>query len=400
MDPSASQLVPRPERLDGIDLLRGTIMIVMALDHVRDFVSDRLLIDPTDLTKTTPALFLTRWITHYCAPTFIFLAGTGAFLAGTRGKSKRGLSWFLFTRGLWLAIFEITINRALWMFNYDLHVYGAGVFWAIGLSMIVLAALVYLPTPIVAAFGLMMIGYHNLLDGIQVEKDGPLKLLWVILHSPNEVPIFEGSSFKFGTGYCLIPWAGVMAAGYGFGAFFRLDRPTRQWWFAFLGLFLIVNFVLLRALNIYGDPRPWERQVDFDRTVLSFINCTKYPPSLLYLLMTFGPAILALSIFDRPLGVWSKPIITFGRVPFFFYLLHIPLIHGLAIVIDRIRFGWSPQATAGPWELSTMTLPPGYGVGLAEVYGLWILVVLLLYLPCRWFAGVKARNKSAWLSYA
>lgn len=395
----SSQPASRAERLDGIDLLRGAIMIVMALDHVRDFVSDRLLEDPTNLKTTTPALFLTRWITHYCAPTFIFLAGTGAFLAGTRGKSKGELSWFLLARGLWLAIFEITINRALWMFNYDLHVYGAGVFWAIGLSMMVLAALVYLPTPVVAAFGLMMIVYHNLLDGIQVQQDGPLKLLWTILHSPNEVPIFEGSSFKFGTGYCLIPWAGVMAAGYGFGAFFCLDRSTRQWWFAFLGLLLIFNFVLLRSLNIYGDPQRWERQADFTRTVLSFINCTKYPPSLLYLLMTLGPAILSLAIFDRPLGAWSKPVITFGRVPFFFYLLHIPLIHGLAVAIDRIRFGWSPQATAGPWDLGNMKLPPNYGVGLAEVYGMWILVLLVLYLPCRWFAGVKARNKSTWLSY-
>jgi uncharacterized membrane protein len=458
-----SRPAPKPDRLESIDLLRGVVMVLMALDHVRDFMSDRLYLDATDLQTSSPANFLTRWITHFCAPTFMFLAGTGAFLSGTRGKSRSELSWFLFTRGLWLAFLEVTINRMLWWFNYDLYHHGAGVFWAIGWSMVVLSVLVYLPTIVVALFGVAVIVLHNLLDGLTASQVHLPEVLWMILHSPGDTTVVDwtsGSYFAgtlayrqitFGTGYCLIPWIGTMAAGYGLGAVMTLPRPARRRWLFLIGTIATLGFVVLRGINIYGDPRPrldprvteratlaarawsaaaqahsgqylavgpmpylvggadqalplnhpylWDEAPSPLWSGLSFLNCTKYPASLLYLLMTLGPAILALAIFDRPLGPVAQPIITFGRVPLFYYLLHIPLIHITAAVVDCVRFGWSPLITGGPWDVRPLEVPGGYGLSLPMVYLVWALVVLALYPPCRWFADVKRRYRSPWLSY-
>jgi uncharacterized membrane protein len=405
----------KPQRLEAVDLLRGVVMILMALDHVRDFWSERLLMDPTDLQTTTAAIFLTRWISHFCAPTFIFLAGTSAFLSGTRGKSRRELSWFLFTRGLWLAFFEVTINRAMWMFNYDLQHHGAGVFWAIGWAMVVLSVLVYLPTSVVTLIGVALIVLHNLFDGVRAEQLGLPEWLWMILHQPGDRSVLRAPGWlwdfahspmhvpgeddiTFGTGYCLIPWAGVMAAGYGFGALLQFPRPRRRLLVFLLGAALTFAFILLRGWNQYGDPRPWQTQANLFWTMLSFLNCTKYPASLLYLMMTLGPALLVLAIFDRPLGPLGRRIVVFGRVPFFFYLLHVPLIHGGAVLCDRVRFGWSPLAHNGPW-FRPEDIPPDYGVSLPIVYLVWIAVVLILYPPCLWFAGVKRRRSDGWLSY-
>jgi uncharacterized membrane protein len=389
---------PPRERLEAIDLLRGTVMIIMALDHVRDFFTDRIGIDPVDLKVASPALFLTRWITHYCAPTFIFLAGTSAYLAGRR-RTKAQLAWFLFTRGLWLAFFEVTINRAMWMFNFDWHHHGAGVFWAIGWAMVALSLLVWLPTVVVAAIGVGLVCTHNLLDPVTAQDLHLPGWIWMILHEapPDELPVAGG--FYFVTGYCLIPWIGVMAAGYGFGALWRLDRSTRRRWMALIGALLVVGFLAVRGSNKYGDPKPWESQTDPFMTGLACLNCCKYPASLSYCLMTLGPAIFFLAVFDRPLSEWAHPVIIFGRVPLFFYVLHILLIHGGAVLLDFIRFGWSPLWLRGPWEFSPLSVPPEYGVGLPWVYLIWIAVVLLLYPPCRWYAGVRARHRSAILSY-
>src|SRR5262245_39349671 len=405
----------KPERLESIDLLRGAVMLLMALDHVRDFWSERLLTDPTDLDTTTPGVFLTRWVTHFCAPVFIFLAGASAFLAGARGRPKGELAWLLLTRGLWLAFFEVTVNRALWMFNYDLQHYGAGVFWAIGWAMVVLAALVYLPTPVVTLIGVGLIVSHNLLDGVRAEQLGLPRWLWITLHQPGDGPVVRAPGWlwdvayspghvpgmddiTFGTGYCLIPWTGVMAAGYGFGDFLRLPRARRRRLVSGLGAAVTLAFLLLRLWDRYGDPRPWQPQSSLPWTVLSFLNCTKYPASLLYLLMTLGPALLALAIFDRPPGPLGRRIAVFGRVPFFFYLLHIPLIHGGAVLAGWLRFGWSPLATNGPW-FRPEDIPANYGVSLPVVYLVWVGVVLILYPPCRWFAGVKGRHGNWWFSY-
>jgi uncharacterized membrane protein len=415
---AAVQLEPgslKPERIESVDLLRGVVMILMALDHVRDFWSNRLLMDPTDLDTTTAAIFLTRWVTHFCAPTFIFLAGTGAFLAGTRGKSTSELSWFLVTRGLWLAFFEVTINRAMWMFNFDLQHHGAGVFWAIGWAMVVLSVLVYLPTPVVTLIGVALVLLHNLLDGVRAEHLGVPEWLWIILHQPGGSSIVSVPGWiwdvchspghmpgmddiTFGTGYCLIPWTGVMASGYGFGTMLQLPRVRRRPLVFQLGAIVTLAFVGLRAWNRYGDPRPWQEQSNLFWTFLSFLNCTKYPASLLYLLMTLGPAIMALALFDRPFGPLGRRVVVFGQVPFFFYLLHVPLIHGGAVLFDLVRFHWSPLAHNGPW-FRPEDIPPDYGVSLPVVYLLWIAVVLILYPPCRWFAEVKRRRRDTWLSY-
>jgi uncharacterized membrane protein len=414
---------PKAGRLENVDLLRGLVMVIMALDHVRDFFSDCLYKDPTDLATTTPAIFLTRWITHYCAPTFIFMAGTGAFLSGARGKSKADLSWFLFTRGLWLAFFEVVINRIFWMFNFDFIHHGAGVFWAIGWSMVVLSWLAYLPTWMVAAIGVTIVATHNLLDGVTTTQLHMRDWLWVILHQPGDAPVVDG--ITFGTGYCLIPWIGVMAAGYGFGALLLLEPGRRKKMLLCLGAVLTSLFIILRLTNVYsgpyasllniaqeifprfangyGDPRPWQFQPTKLFTFLSFLNCTKYPASLLYLLMTLGPAIFLLGVFDRPLGPLAQPLLVFGRVPMFYYILHIPLIHGGAVLLDYLRFGWSPQATHGPWEVERVyrmgELPSNYGVDLPTVYLIWIAVVVVLYFPCRWFVDLKRRRRDVWLSY-
>jgi uncharacterized membrane protein len=396
---SVAQPVPAnaatPDRLESVDLLRGVVMIIMALDHVRDFFSERMFLDPTDLQTTTPGIFLTRWITHYCAPTFMFLAGAAAFLAGARGKTTCQLSWFLLSRGLWLAFLEVTVNRMLWLFNFDFQHHGAGVFWAIGWSMVLLSVLVYLPTWTVTTIGVALIFLHNLFDVPPDQVPLP-EWLWVILHSPGKATVMGNITFE--TGYCLLPWMGVMAAGYGFGTLLLL-RPVERLRQIFpLGIAVCLGFIVFRAINDYGDPRPWELQSTTLFTFFSFLNCTKYPASLLYLLMTLGPAILLLGIFDRPLGRLAKPIITFGRVPLFFYLLHILLIHGGAVVCDYLRFGWSPLLGNGPW-FKPEEAPESYGLSLPMIYLLWVGLILVLYWPCRWYAGVKRRHSGGLLSY-
>jgi uncharacterized membrane protein len=264
--------------------------------------------------------------------------------------------------------------------------------------MVVLAGLVFLPSRAVGMVGLFIIGLHNLLDGMIAQQFGLPEWIWMILHSPaEELPVVTG--YWFGTGYCLIPWIGVMAAGYGFGVLWLEDRSLRRPQLFQLGAALTLLFVIVRGINIHGDPLPWSVQRTPSFTVFSFLNCTKYPASLSYLLMTLGPAILVLAVFDRPLGAWSRPVIIFGRVPLFFYVLHILLIHSGAVLLDFVRFGWSPLWPHGPWEVTPYNVPPDYGVGLPWVYLIWIAVVLVLYPPCQWYADFKRRHRSAWLSY-
>jgi uncharacterized membrane protein len=381
-------------RLEAVDRLRGLVMVLMALDHVRGYFTNPYR-DPTDLETTNTALFLTRWISHLCAPTFIFLAGTGAYLAGSRGKSKAQLSWFLLTRGLWIVLLGLTLVRFFWSFIPDIHNYNADVLWAIGWSMVVLAGLVFLPTWAVTAFGLILIVGHNFLDSLRPEDFGPFSDLWEILHRKEmhrAQPLeFFGGAIKFDTQYPLIPWIGVMAAGYGFGTLLLRDAAVRRKWLLGLGTGLCLGFLILRTANVYGDPDPWSRQPNEMFTVLSFLNCHKYPPSLLYLLMTLGPALLLLALFEWAPLVPGRPLLVFGRVPMFFYLIHIPLIHVLAIGAGLIRYG--------PAIIDATELPKDYGYSLPLVYGVWLGVVLALYPVCRWFAGVKSRHRNAWLSY-
>jgi uncharacterized membrane protein len=389
---------PRPTatRLDSVDLLRGLVMVVMALDHTRDFFHIGVFqgVDPLDLTRTTVPLFFTRWITHFCAPVFIFLAGTGAFLSTTRGKSKSGLSWFLLTRGLWLVLLELTCVRwAGWTFAINLHEHWGNVIWAIGWSMVVLAGLVHLPRWAITTFGVVMVATHNAFDAVEPESWGHFAWLWRVLHAGGQFQVAPG--ITFGAGYPLIPWMGVMATGYGFGALLLRGAAERQKWLWRLGAGMILGFVLLRFSNFYGDPKPWTSQSSPTLTLFSFLHCQKYPPSLCYLLMTLGPATIVLAVLDRGTPGWLKPILVFGRVPLFYYLLHLPLIHVLAVIVNLVRFGRADWL----YGSSPAKPPPGTGFELPLVYLTWLAVILLLYPACKWFAELKRRGRDAWLSY-
>jgi uncharacterized membrane protein len=377
------------KRLDSIDLLRGLVMVLMALDHTRDFFGTSGA-NPRDVAE--PALFLTRWMTHFCAPVFIFLAGLSAYFYGARGRSVGAVSRFLLTRGFWLMLIEFTIVRVGWTFNVDFTHLTAQVIWVIGASMVVLAGLVFLPRWAIAGIGLAMIAGHNLFDGVLAEQFGQVGFVWNLLHQPGLLHV--GSGTRLFALYPLIPWAGVMAAGYAFGPVMHRDEASRRRWLLGLGIALTAGFVLLRATNLYGDPAAWQGQSGTLATALSFINCEKYPPSLLYLMTTLGPALILLAAFRNAHGRLAGWLIIFGRVPLFYYVVHIFLIHALAIVFAAAVFGnasWLFGSFAGK--------PAGYGMGLAGVYGVWLLVVVALYWPCRWFAALKQRRREWWWSY-
>lgn len=383
----------RPARLDSIDLLRGLIMVVMALDHVRDFFHFSAIhgIDPLDLSRTTAPIFLTRWVTHFCAPIFSFLAGVGVFLAVMRGKPKRDLSRFLLTRGLWLIFLELTLLVWFgWDFEINVHRYFFATLWSLGWSMIVLAGLIHCPMRTVAAFSLLLILGHNALDAVKPESWGAWAWLWKTLHVQSGFAIGPVQIFTF---YPLVPWLGVMSAGYWAGQLYQLDAVSRQKWLLRLGWGLTAAFVLLRFANFYGNLTPWFWQSTPLFSLLSFLDCTKYPPSLCYLLMTLGPGLLMLALFERRTVPGLQPLIVFGRVPFFYYVLHIPVVHALAWLMHKFRHG-----EVG-FSLVSGTPPPDAGVGLVATYAVWIVVVLALYPACRWFADLKRRRKDAWLSY-
>jgi len=367
-------------RIVSVDVLRGLVMALMALDHTRDFFGSGGF-NPRDVAE--PALFLTRWITHICAPTFIFLAGLSAFLYG-RTRSAGELSRFLITRGIWLILIDFTLIKFGWRFEFDFYRLGAGVIFAIGASMIVLAALVWLPRWVIATVALVMIAGHNLFDGLRAEHFGALSWAWHLLHERGQVPLGERANLY--VIYPLIPWAGVMAAGYALGPVMQRAPEARQRLLFMLGAAITLGFVLLRATNLYGDPAPWLPQETWLSTLLSFLNCEKYPPSLLYLMMTLGPALMLLAAFEHARGVFANVLGAFGQVPFFFYVVHIYLIHALAAVTGFAVTG-------------ALMSTPKIGLGLPGVYLVWLGVLVLLYPLCRWFAGLKQRRSEWWLSY-
>ena len=406
---------PERTRIDSIDLLRGIVMVIMMLDHTRDFVHNAVFqFDPLDPTRTNVALYFTRWITHFCAPTFVFLAGTGAYLQYLRGKSRKDLSKFLLTRGLWLIILEVTIVRLGVSFTFDYRILGMlQVIWVIGVSMIVLAGLIYLPLIVTTIFGALMVLLHNLLDGFRVEGwrglEDPIPSagakIWILLHQPFEAfPVLWFLSPAVFIAYPIIPWPGVMALGYAFGALYRLDAAYRRRMLKIIGIAAIVLFIVLRAIDVYGDPQKWSQQKNIVFTILSFLNTTKYPPSLLFLLMTLGPAILALAFFERETrknsiaGRVREFFVTFGRVPLFFYLLQWFTAHIISVILHWALGKPVKWLFQSPIDLFTSP-PQGAGFNLLVVYLSWIAGVLILYPLCKWFAGVKKRRRDWWLSY-
>jgi len=368
-------------------------MVLMALDHVRYFLSDARF-DPTDPARTTATLFATRWVTHFCAPVFMFLAGAGARLSLARGRDRRSLATFLLTRGLWLVLLELTVARAAWQFNLDYGYSGALVLWALGWSMVALAALIWLPDLWIGVIGSGMALLHNAFDRVSATDLSRLDWLWKILHEPGSFSVGQGHELD--VLYPLVPWVGVMALGYAFGPVFARPPAERDRVCVRVGLALCAAFVGLRLFNGYGDPSPWRWQPEAGRTVFSFFNATKYPASLLYLLMTLGPALILVPLADRARGRIADTVRTLGRVPLFFWLLHVPLIHLVAVLLSLHRY-----RTVVPWLVRNPPAgpPAGYGYSLPVVYAVTLSVVAALYPVCRQFAELKTRRRDRWLGY-
>ena len=374
-------------------------MIIMALDYVREFVhSGALRFSAEDLAQTTVAIFFTRWITHICAPVFMFTAGVGAFLRLQQGRTKGELARFLSSRGAWLLLLEITVVRFAMTFNLDYSFVILEVIWALGCCMILFAASIYLPVRVFAFLSIAMIALHNLTDGVNAAESGRFGRMWTALH---QVVIFHVGSHSVLVSYPLVPWVAVMCLGFCFGRVLLLNPLLRRKWMIWLGAGLSLAFIMIRAVNLYGDPVRWTRQATPLFTVLSFLKATKYPPSLDFLLMTLGPALLLLAWFDRRQVARSNPLLVFGRVPLFFFVVHLFAIHGATALMNFLRYGNAPflfatlPSMGGPRAL----FPPDFGYPLWAVYLVWVGVVVALYPICGWFADVKARRDDWWLSY-
>ena len=379
-------------RIVSLDIMRGVVMVLMAIDHVRVYSG-------IPAGGPTPGVFFTRWVTHFCAPIFIFLAGTAAYLYGSKAGSRKALATFLLTRGAWLVLLELTILRFGWTFNFDYAQFTfAGVIWVIGWSMIVLAALAFLPTAAVAAIGVTIILGHNALAPLLSGGENPSWLLRFL---------YAGGGFRLGGDgwqvailYVALPWIGVIAAGYGFGAIMQKPAAARRRACLTLGTLAIGLFVALRATGLYGDPQQWPPQPESGMPAwLAFLATTKYPASLLFLAMTLGPMLAILPFLENARGRMARWLSVFGQVPFFYYVLHIPLIHLVAVLISLVRTPGSTGWLFANHPLMPPDVPPGYQWSLWQLYLVTILVVIALYFPCRWYSSVKARSRSRWLRF-
>ena len=399
--PGRAEPTANPTRIASVDLLRGIVMIIMALDHVRDYFGIASFV-PEDLSQSGTAYFFTRWITHFCAPVFVLLSGTSAWLyQSNHGVSNAGLSRFLITRGLWLIVVEATFITIFWQFSYSFVI--LQIIWAIGCSMIVLGWLVFLPRTLILAIGIAMIVLHNgMLDGIEASSFGDFAWLWHMLHVQGYVPLPDGLLLDgVFFAYPLIPWIGVMAVGYGIAPLLQRPAAERNRLLVVLGATLIATFLVLRGFNIYGESgTKWADAVWQDHgrgpwvAFMSFLNVSKYPPSLLFLCMTLGPMLVLLPYLENWRSTLANIVSVFGRVPFLFYMLHIPFIHALSSIWLRLSFG--------VWDVNFFKVdawPAGYTPSLTRVYFVWVLVVVLLYFPCKRFMDYRRANKQWWLSY-
>jgi uncharacterized membrane protein len=383
-----------PSRILSIDLLRGVVMVIMALDHVRMYFGERTwYAEPTNLATTTSLLFFTRWITHFCAPVFVFLAGTSAFLYGVNTRRKQ-VAWFLFTRGLWLIFVEVVIVTFAWTFDITFSFIILQVIWAIGISMLFLSGLVFLRLQAIIAIGFILVFGHNLLDPIHVQGRGMNDFIWYVLHQPGRISL--GDSL-INIVYPVLPWIGLMALGYVTGDLYRADFPSarRISWLLAGGVAATFLFIVLRSFNLYGEPVAWQSQDSIIFTWMSFLNTTKYPPSLQFLLMTMGPALISLALLERISVGGKNLVVVLGKVPFFFYVIHIFLIHALAMLAlvyagrDWREYILSAQAIMSG-SLSN------FGFGLGTVYAVWLAVVVVLYPLCRWYQQVRENHPTKW----
>ncbi len=390
-------------RVESVDVLRGLVMVIMALDHVRDFFSNYGG-NPTDAATASGIIFFTRWITHLCAPTFVFLAGTSIYLQFLR-KPRPQLARFLVSRGLWLMVLEVVVVSSMLTFHPSPHFFMLQVIWVTGLSMILMAALIYLPLWLVTSSGAALVLGHNAFDWVNPATMGPFAgTLWRLLHVPG-VLVSPASGYLWLNLYPFIPWPGIMALGFAFGTL--LQRPPRQRrrTILSLGVASILVFALLRWSNLYGDPQPWKHQVSGERTFMSFLDVQKYPPSLLFVLVTLGVSLCLMATFeawhgDDKFKRVRSILSVYGRVPFFYYVLHFTAIH-LAALLTTAALGldWRWWIRLSPAGSVFAGQPPGYGFSLPIVYLVWLTIVAFCYFPCKWFAGVKQRNRSPFLSY-
>ena len=379
-------------RIASLDIIRGAVMALMALDHVRVFSG-------VPAGGPDPAVFFTRWVTHFCAPAFIFLAGTAAWLYGRKlaesGEGRGALSRWLLSRGAWLILLELTVLRFGWTFNFDYRNFTfAGVIWVIGWCMILLAGLAWLPTVAVGALGVAIIALHNLLGGAGPAEDSAL---WTVLYAGGAFQHGHDGEYTVVVLYAILPWLGVIAAGYGFGPVMRMDPARRRRLCLTIGLGAIALFVLLRALDVYGDPRPWRAGPAEVPAALRFLNTAKYPASLLFLLMTLGPTIALIPLLEHARGRVARWLETLGRVPFFYYVLHIPLIHLVAMGIAAVRTPESVGWLVANHPMMPPDVPEGYRWSLPLLYAVTAAVVVALYFACRWYVGVKERRRDVWL---
>jgi uncharacterized membrane protein len=385
-------------RINSIDFLRGLVMIIMALDHTRDFFHNGAMTsDPTNLATTTPILFFTRWITHFCAPVFVFLAGTSGFLQSLR-KSKKELSLFLVKRGLWLVLVEVTIITLGITFDIRFSTIILQTIWAIGISMVFLGVAVWLPFRAILAIGLLIVLGHNSLDYYEAKQGQNFGLFYSLLHRMNFLPL--GGNRELAIVYPFLSWTGLMLLGYCFGKLLTAYEGARQKRIlTLLGAGIILFFIVLRATNVYGDPFPWSAQKNMLFTIFSFVNTTKYPPSLLYTCMTIGPAVLFIAWAGSLKNRLAKIITVYGRVPFFYYVLHFYLIHTVTLIFSLFRGHSFAEGAAGFPNLPFKFVFPGEGLSLALCYVVWITIVAALYPACKWFSQYKKTHKQWWLSY-
>jgi uncharacterized membrane protein len=385
---------PSYPRISSVDILRGFVMIIMALDHTRDFFHiTAMTADPLDEDTTTLWLYFTRWITNYCAPIFVFLSGLSAYLS-SRKKTTEEASIFLFKRGLWLILVEVIIVTFGLTFNPLYHVIVLQVIWAIGCSMIILGILIRISFKAVLITGLILLLGHNVLDYLNVTSN-----IWKVLFTAlgTIVPITTGRFLL--VLYAILPWTSAMLLGYCVGHYFRHDIPaaTRKRFLLITGSATTALFIILRGINKYGNPVPWEIQKNTQNTILDFLDVSKYPPSLDFLCMTLGPALLLLLVFENAKGKWQEIIKVYGAVPFFYYVLHFYLLHFLMVIIFFIS-GYTTKDIVDP-DVLMLFRPAEFGYSLPMVYLIWILVVASLYRPCQWFARYKKTHNNWWLKY-
>jgi uncharacterized membrane protein len=384
------------QRIEAIDVLRGLVIVLMALDHIRDYLHiSGYAINPLDPAQTTPLLYATRWVTHFCAPTFVFLSGVSIFLQSTRGKSKADLARRLFTRGLWLVVLEFTIISFGWAWSVPYLIF-LQVIFAIGVSMMILSALVFLPANAVLAIGVAIIAGHNLTDGVQPEAFGAFAPVWSLTHSIAFLPSFENAA-AFGA-YPVLPWFGIMVFGYGLGRVFASDRRDRI--LAVVGGAMVALFLVLRGFNLYGNPRPWAPQDDPVSTVMVFLDVSKNPPSLQFVCLVLGLVLLLFPLLAKLRGPAASILRTYGAVPLMAYIAHIYVVHAVALA-SRIATG---QDTAGMFNyIRNVIFEParmgGVSFPLWYVYVAWIAVLAIIYPLCRWWARVKRTRRDWWLSY-